>query len=58
MMPDDPGHRIRLDVRLQDTAGGETIAEESVSGDESRCPAAWRVGADDSFPRRTGWAGA
>jgi DNA-binding winged helix-turn-helix (wHTH) protein/tetratricopeptide (TPR) repeat protein len=35
MMPDDPGHRIRLDVRLQDTAGGETIAEESVSGDEN-----------------------
>jgi DNA-binding winged helix-turn-helix (wHTH) protein/tetratricopeptide (TPR) repeat protein len=35
MMPNDPGHRIRLDVRLQDTAGGETIAEESVSGDEN-----------------------
>ena len=35
MMPDDPGHRIRLDVRLQDTARGETIAEESVSGDEN-----------------------
>lgn len=35
MMPGDPGHRIRLDVRLQDTAGGETIAEESVSGDEN-----------------------
>jgi eukaryotic-like serine/threonine-protein kinase len=35
MMPADPQHRIRLDVRLQDTAGGETIAEESVSGDEN-----------------------
>jgi eukaryotic-like serine/threonine-protein kinase len=35
MMPADPQHRIRLDVRLQDTTGGETIAEESVSGDEN-----------------------
>jgi DNA-binding winged helix-turn-helix (wHTH) protein/tetratricopeptide (TPR) repeat protein len=35
MMPGDPGHRIRLDVRLQDTAGGEMIAEQSVSGDEN-----------------------
>ena len=35
MIPADPKHKIRLDVRLQDTAGGETIAEESVSGDEN-----------------------
>jgi DNA-binding winged helix-turn-helix (wHTH) protein/tetratricopeptide (TPR) repeat protein len=35
MLPSDPKHRIRLDVRLQDTVRGETIAEESVSGDES-----------------------
>ncbi|HEV2399596.1 MAG TPA: tetratricopeptide repeat protein [Candidatus Sulfotelmatobacter sp.] len=35
MVPADPRRRIRLDVRLQDTAGGETIAEESVSGDEN-----------------------
>src|SRR5690348_5191524 len=35
MIPADPKRRIRLDVRLQDTAGGETIAEESVSGDEN-----------------------
>ena len=35
MIPVDPNRRIRLDVRLQDTAGGETIAEESVSGDEN-----------------------
>ena len=35
MIPADPKHRIRLDVRLQDTAGGETIAEEAVSGDEN-----------------------
>lgn len=35
MVPADPQRRIRLDVRLQDTAGGETIAEESVSGDEN-----------------------
>jgi DNA-binding winged helix-turn-helix (wHTH) protein/tetratricopeptide (TPR) repeat protein len=35
MIPSDQKRRIRLDVRLQDTAGGETIAEESVSGDEN-----------------------
>ena len=34
-LPDDAGRKIRLDVRLQDTAGGEIIAEESVSGSES-----------------------
>ena len=35
MIPADPKRRIRLDVRLQDTASGETIAEDSVSGDEN-----------------------
>jgi eukaryotic-like serine/threonine-protein kinase len=35
MIPADPEHRIRLDVRLQDTARGETIAEAAVSGDEN-----------------------
>ncbi len=35
MIPADPEPKIRLDVRLQDTAGGETIAEESVSGAEN-----------------------
>ena len=35
MLPSDPNRRIRLDVRLQDTAGGEIIAEEAVSGDEN-----------------------
>ena len=35
MLPSDPKHMIRLDVRLQDTAGGETIAVESISGDEN-----------------------
>ena len=34
-IPSDQKRRIRLDVRLQDTAGGETIAEESVSGEEN-----------------------
>jgi eukaryotic-like serine/threonine-protein kinase len=34
-IPSEPKRRIRLDVRLQDTASGETIAEESVSGDEN-----------------------
>jgi DNA-binding winged helix-turn-helix (wHTH) protein/tetratricopeptide (TPR) repeat protein len=28
--------RIRVDIRLQDTASGETIAEEAFSGDEAR----------------------
>src|SRR6185437_1494959 len=35
MLRTDPNRKIRLDVRLQDTARGETIAEESVSGDEN-----------------------
>ena len=35
MLPHDAERKIRLDVRLQDTAGGETIAEESVSGNEN-----------------------
>ena len=35
ILPADPKHRIRLDVRVQDTAGGDTIAEEAVSGDEN-----------------------
>jgi eukaryotic-like serine/threonine-protein kinase len=34
-LPSDPKRRIRLDVRVQDTAGGDIIAEESVSGDEN-----------------------
>ncbi len=35
MIPADPKRRIRLDVRLQDTNGGDIIAEDSVSGDEN-----------------------
>jgi DNA-binding winged helix-turn-helix (wHTH) protein/tetratricopeptide (TPR) repeat protein len=35
MLPTDPSRRIRLDVRLQETSSGETIAEESISGDEN-----------------------
>ncbi len=35
MLPNDAQPKIRLDVRLQDTAGGETITEEAVSGNES-----------------------
>ncbi|HZR66710.1 MAG TPA: tetratricopeptide repeat protein [Terriglobales bacterium] len=34
-IPADAKRRIRLDVRLQETSGGETIAEVSVSGDEN-----------------------
>ena len=34
-LPNDAQRKIRLDVRLQDTASGETIAEESVSGSET-----------------------
>ena len=35
IVPSDPKHRIRLDVRLQDTASGDIIGEEAVSGDEN-----------------------
>jgi DNA-binding winged helix-turn-helix (wHTH) protein/tetratricopeptide (TPR) repeat protein/TolB-like protein len=34
-LPSDPKRMIRLDVRVQDTAGGDIIAEESVAGDEN-----------------------
>jgi len=33
-LPDKGEDQIRLDVRLQDTAAGETIAEEAFTGDE------------------------
>ena len=35
LLPNHGENRIRLDVRLQDTQRGETIAEESVTGDEN-----------------------
>src|SRR5579872_791959 len=35
MLPNEPKSRIRLDIRLQDTASGETIAEEAAAGDEN-----------------------
>jgi eukaryotic-like serine/threonine-protein kinase len=34
-LPSEPKRRIRLDVRVQDTADGNIIAEESVSGEEN-----------------------
>jgi len=34
-LPRDPKRGIRLDVRVQDTAGGDIIAEESVSGSQN-----------------------
>jgi DNA-binding winged helix-turn-helix (wHTH) protein/tetratricopeptide (TPR) repeat protein len=34
LMPANGKNRIRLDVRLQDTSAGETIAEEAFTGDE------------------------
>jgi DNA-binding winged helix-turn-helix (wHTH) protein/tetratricopeptide (TPR) repeat protein len=34
-LPGDNGKRIRLDLRVQDTANGETIAEEAVTGDQN-----------------------
>ena len=34
LIPANGKGRIRLDLRLQDTANGETIAEEAVTGDE------------------------
>jgi DNA-binding winged helix-turn-helix (wHTH) protein/tetratricopeptide (TPR) repeat protein len=34
LIPAAENRRIRLDLRLQDTADGETIAEEAITGDE------------------------
>jgi eukaryotic-like serine/threonine-protein kinase len=34
-LPGDNGKRIRLDLRVQDTANGETIAEEAITGDQN-----------------------
>jgi DNA-binding winged helix-turn-helix (wHTH) protein/tetratricopeptide (TPR) repeat protein len=34
-VPDNDDRRIRLDLRVQDTASGETIAEDSVTGKQS-----------------------
>jgi len=35
LLPAEGKNKIRLDVRMQDTAVGETIAEEALSGDEN-----------------------
>ncbi|MGC2247504.1 MAG: tetratricopeptide repeat protein [Terriglobales bacterium] len=35
LLPAEGKNKIRLDVRMQDTAAGETIAEEAISGDEN-----------------------
>jgi len=35
LLPAEGKNKIRLDVRMQDTAAGETIAEEALSGDEN-----------------------
>jgi DNA-binding winged helix-turn-helix (wHTH) protein/tetratricopeptide (TPR) repeat protein len=35
LLPGDPKRKIRLDVRIQDTADGDIIAEESESGEEN-----------------------
>ena len=35
VLPGAEKNKIRLDVRMQDTVAGETIAEEALSGDES-----------------------
>jgi eukaryotic-like serine/threonine-protein kinase len=35
-LPDKGENRIRLDIRAQDTAGGETIAEEAFTGTEQQ----------------------
>jgi DNA-binding winged helix-turn-helix (wHTH) protein/tetratricopeptide (TPR) repeat protein len=36
LLPGKSANRLRLDVRLQDTAAGETIAEESLTGNEQQ----------------------
>ncbi len=35
LLPDDGKNRLRLDVRLQDTAMGETIAQEAFTGNQA-----------------------
>ncbi len=34
LLPDDGKNRLRLDIRMQDTATGETIAQEAFTGDQ------------------------
>ena len=36
LLPGKDENRIRLDIRVQDTAGGETIAEQAVTGSEDK----------------------
>ncbi len=36
LLPGKDENRIRLDIRAQDTAGGETIAEQALTGSEDR----------------------
>ena len=36
LLPGKDENRIRLDVRVQDTAGGETIAEQALTGSEDK----------------------
>ena len=36
LLPGKDGNRIRLDIRLQDTAAGETIAEQALTGSEDK----------------------
>lgn len=36
LLPGKDENRIRLDIRAQDTAGGETIAEEALTGSEGK----------------------
>lgn len=35
LLPGEGKNKIRLDIRMQDTAAGETIVEEALSGDEN-----------------------
>ncbi|MGH9544113.1 MAG: tetratricopeptide repeat protein [Terriglobales bacterium] len=36
LLPGKDENRLRLDIRLQDTAGGETIAEQALTGSEDK----------------------
>ena len=47
LLPGKDGNRIRLDIRLQDTAGGETIAEQALTDSEDKLfELAAKAGAD------------
>ena len=50
----EAGTRIRLDVRLQDTSAGETIADVALVGSESNC-LTWYLKPVPSYAKSWAW---